>query len=153
LPIFGADLVAVGPRRAMLAADLTPSTRDQAFWGELLAPLAERRARAEVLPHGGELPSYCAAFFSNLYLYVRVEAPQLEAALASFDDYSAVYADLVETSPTAPEHASEVARLQRAYSLSHRSDERGLELMTKAFGADFALEFVERVLFPAEVQA
>ena len=37
LPIFGADLVAVGPRRAMLAADLTPSTHDQAFWGDLLA--------------------------------------------------------------------------------------------------------------------
>jgi hypothetical protein len=153
LPIFGADLVAVGPRRAMLAADLTPSTRDSAFWSDALSPLAERRARAEVLPHGGELPSYCAAFFSSLYLYVRVEPPQLEAALASFDDYSAVYADLVAESSPAPEHASEVARLQRAYSLSHRSDERGLELMTKAFGADFALAFVERVLFPAEVQA
>jgi hypothetical protein len=153
VPIFGADLVAVGPRRAMLAADLTPSTRDGAFWSELLSPLRERRARAEALPDGGELPSYCSDFFSSLYLYVRVEPPQRDAALASFDDYSAVYADLVSSSRATPEYASEISGLQRDYSLSHRKDERGLELMTKAFGTDFALPFVERVLFPEELVA
>jgi hypothetical protein len=153
VPIFGADLVAVTARRAMLAADLTPSTRDAAFWGELLSPLAERRSRAEPLPDGGELPGYCASFFSKLYLYVRVEPEQRAAALASFDDYSTVYADLVGSSQPSPEHAEQVSSLQRDYAVSHRSDDRGLELLSKAFGADFAQAFVQQVLFPAEVKA
>jgi hypothetical protein len=153
VPIFGADLVAVTPRRAMLAADLTPSTRDDTFWNALLSPLAERRSRAEALPRGGDLPSYCAGFFSNLHLYVRVEPEQRAAAIASFDDYSTVYADLVARSRPSPEHAQEISSLQRDYSVSHRSDDRGLELLSKAFGADFAREFVERVLFPGEAAA
>ncbi len=153
VPIFGADLVAVTPRRAMLAADLTPTTRDGAFWREQLSPLAERRSRAEALPDGGELPSYCASFFSNLYLYVRVEPEQREAALASFGDYSTVYAELLERSLPSPEHSEQVSSLQRDYSISHRSDDHGLELLSKAFGKGFAQEFIARVLFPAEVAA
>jgi phycocyanobilin:ferredoxin oxidoreductase len=153
LPIFGADLVSISADAVMIAVDLSPALRDSA---PLLAPLASRRARHPELLPGGELPGWCSAWFSPFALYTRVPPAVYPAARAAYLDFAAALLEIEALSRSAGfpgADAAAVAEAQAGYLADHRTQDKGLTMLAKMFGAAWASRYIEAVLFPSVVPA
>jgi len=151
LPIFGADLVALGPDAAMLAADLSPTLPPGPERDAQLAPLAEAFEARATLPPGGALPAWCADWFSPFSLYTRIDRTHLDAAAAAFEAFPRVYGDICRAPSGAaprPGLAAETARAIEGYAAAHRTDDKGLRMLAKMFGEGWASRYLEAVLFP-----
>ncbi len=148
LPILGADLVSVRRESGMLAADLSPTLPPGPDRDRQLRPLARRRAVRGPLPPGGPLPAWCTAWFSPHALYTRVTREQLAPAVAAFWDLPRSFVDLVRQATPRPELAGEVADRQDGYAAAHRTDDKGLGLLAKMFGATWMERYLGDVLFP-----
>lgn len=148
-PILGADLVSVVPGRGMVAADLSPTGDDAAEREAQVAPLARRRAVAPPLPDGGALPAWCARFFSRHHVYTRIGDDRRDAALAAFADVIDAFVEVTRATGEAGDPAPRAAT-RRAYDAAHRDDDRGLDLLSRAFGAAWATRYVREVLFPGD---
>jgi len=148
LPILGADLVALGRATAMLAADLSPMLPAGAERTAQLAPLAACRAQHPALPLGGQLPAWCAAWFSPHALHTRVDAMGLSNAVAAFEAFPRTFVALARRSRPRPALAREIGYAQDGYAAAHRTDDKGLRLLATIFGTAWAERYVEQVLFP-----
>jgi phycocyanobilin:ferredoxin oxidoreductase len=148
LPILGADLVALGRERGMLAADLSPVLPPGTERDDQLAALAAARAAHPELPPGGELPAWCAAWFSPFALYTRIGPGQAAAAARAFGDFPRVFAELVRAAAPRPDLRDRTAARQDGYAAAHRTDDKGLGLLAKMFGPAWADRYVAEVLFP-----
>ena len=142
LPILGADLVSVSSQSAMFAADLSPVP------GFAAAPLLHA---PHSLPSGGKLPDWCARVLSPQPLRVRVEAGQRDeagaAVLSRVDQFCAI--------AKAGEHAGnrrEIANAQREYGRAHLEDDKGLAMLGRIFGNEWAGRFLREVMFPAPLE-
>jgi hypothetical protein len=149
LPILGADIVAIGGRPTMVAVDLSPAfpvgparTAMDAAVGAALGPRPQ-------LPTGGELPEWCAALFSPHALYTRVHAVDSEKAAAAFRDYPQAFVSLVRQAEPRPDLAGTVRNGQGAYAAAHRLDDKGLGLLGRMLGKDWAERYLNEVLFPS----
>ncbi len=149
LPILGADLVGLRRTTGMLAADLSPTLPPGRDCDDQLAPLARRRSAHPDLPFGGALPAWCAAWFSPHALYTRVAPDQLPAAVAAFWDYPRAFVELTRRTRPRPELTGEMAARQDGYAAAHRTDDKGLVLLAKMFGDEWAGRYLEQVLFPS----
>lgn len=149
-PILGADLVSVVAGRGMIAADLSPTGDDEPEREAQVAPLAGRRRGAAALPDGGELPAWCARHFSPHHVYTRITIDQLPMGLAAFDDVIDAFVDVTRGASTEGGRAPSRAATRRAYDAAHRDDDRGLEMLARAFGAAWATRYVHQVLFPGD---
>lgn len=149
LPILGADLVAIGARggSVLLAADLSP-TVPEAAGGASLAGLAARRAARPALPAAGELPAWCADWFSPHALFTRVPGERLDEALAALCDFVDEFVRLALSSQSRVALASVAASMQSGYQSAHRTDDKGLGMLGRMFGAEWAKRYVAEVLFP-----
>lgn len=149
LPILGADLVAIGARggSVLLAADLSPAVPEE-VGGASLAGLAARRARGPALATAGELPSWCAEWFSPHALFTRVGAEQLDDALTVLDEFVDEFVLLALGSQRRTALAPAAARMQSGYQSAHRTDDKGLGMLGRMFGAEWAERYVSEVLFP-----
>jgi phycocyanobilin:ferredoxin oxidoreductase len=159
LPIFGADLVALGAEVAMIAADLSPTLPPGPERDAQLAPLGAACAARGPLPPGGALPAWCADWFSPFSLYTRIGPADLPAAAAAFDALPRLYADLCRASRPEPDRAASAsasASTLRAhaihaiegYAAAHRTDDKGLRMLAKMFGEPWAARYLAEVLFP-----
>ena len=149
LPILGADVVAIGGRQTMVAVDLSPAfpagsarTAMDAAVGAALGPRPQ-------LPAGGELPGWCAALFSPHALYTRVNALDSAKAAAAFRLYPEAFASLVLEARPQLDLAETVRKGHDAYAVAHRLDDKGLGLLAKMFGKDWADRYLKDVLFPS----
>jgi phycocyanobilin:ferredoxin oxidoreductase len=134
LPIFGLDIVAPGHGTVMVAADLSP-----------IKPGAVAVFPPSSLPPGGPLPEWCRRVFSPHALYARIPAAHLaEAAAPILARVQALSA--TRATPGPKEH---VAAAQRAYCSAHLEDDKGLGMLSRMFGADWAGRFLREVMFPA----
>lgn len=149
LPILGADLVALGQEQAMLAADLSPVLPAGAERDAQLAPLLARRARWDQLPGGGALPDWCSDWFSPAALYTRIAHSQLDRAVAAFRDFPRSFIELAFGAAPRPDLAAGVAAVQAGYAAAHRTEDKGLRLLAKMFGAAWAERYTNEILFPA----
>lgn len=156
LPILGADLVWIGTRPdvAMIAADLSPSLAPGAGRAEQLdairTALADALNGTESLNSGGPLPAWCESLFSPYALYVRVGSSQIDRGMEVFGLYVSGLTRLAGL-PSQPGICveQESVRASRArYCEGHRVDDKGLMLLARLFGPDWAHEFVNEVLFP-----
>lgn len=148
LPILGADLVALTPRAAMMAADLSPTLPPGPRRDAQLADLARTRVRHPALPPAGELPAFCARFFSPHHVYTRYAPEQREVAEAVLADLVRAYVSLVRTTPADDASVEIVTALQADYADAHVADDKGLELLARAFGRPWALRYVHEIMFP-----
>lgn len=164
LPVFGADLVALGTRggAAMVAADCSPmlggdgggdddggDDEARALRARQLAAMAAAVAPYAALPPGGELPAWCARWFSPHALYVRPGPAELARALEGAGAVAAAFVTLAGETAPAPHRAGRVAAAQAAYARAHREDDRGLGLLARMFGEAWAARYLDEVLFPA----
>jgi phycocyanobilin:ferredoxin oxidoreductase len=148
LPIFGVDLVALGRETGMLAADLSPVLPSGAERDAQLAPLAARRADHAALPPGGQLPAWCAAWFSPHALYTPVATTELDKAVAAFHDFPLAFVALARGSRPRPALAREIMYAHDGYAAAHRTDDKGLRLLATIFGTAWAARYLAEVLFP-----
>jgi phycocyanobilin:ferredoxin oxidoreductase len=140
LPILGVDLVDLGRGAAVAAADLSPVIADQPAPAVPAAP---------ALTPAGELPAWCARWFSPHALFARV-APDERTALAHrVDAFCRVFVETAATAPPDAASAALVAGRQAAYAAAHLDEDRGLQLLTKMFEPSLATRFLQGVLFPA----
>ena len=149
LPILGADLVALRQESGMVAVDLSPTLPPGPERDAQLAGLARRRALHPPFPPGGRLPDWCAAWFSPHALYTRGPLAELAEVAEAFGDFPRAFADLARRSEPRPPLALQVAAVQEGYAAAHRTDDKGLNLLAKMFGGDWAERYVGDVLFPA----
>ena len=134
LPIFGLDVVAPGNGNVMVAADLSPIKS---------GPVAT--FAPQTLPPGGPLPQWCGRVFSAHPLYTRLPVARLaeaeEPILARVRALAAMHAG--------PGDAAQIAAGQRAYCAAHLEDDKGLGMLQRMFGEDWAAKFLREVMFPA----
>jgi phycocyanobilin:ferredoxin oxidoreductase len=148
-PILGADLVWLGREEAMLAADLSPTLPRGQQPTEQLAGLAARRASGPALPSGGELPAWCADWFSPHALYTRVPLHQLATATYAYRAFPAAFVELVRRALPDEGQREQTQRAQAQYLAAHRTDDKGLGMLARMFGASWAERYIAEVLFPA----
>lgn len=146
LPIFGADLVALGPRRSLVAIDLSPSVPELAEHD--LAGLAARRRDAPTLASAGTLPPWCAPLFSPQHVFARPEPEQAPLVHASLFAFADAYAELLDGALPRAGHSDAAATMTRRYLAAHREDDKSRTVLANAFGDAWARDFVEQVLFP-----
>jgi hypothetical protein len=148
LPIFGADLVALGRASGMVAADLSPTLphgRERERQVASLAPLAFARS---CLPPGGALPGWCEAWFSPYALYTRVSAEQAAEARRAYNAFPRVFAELVRRTRPRADQVPTVRSIQAGYVAAHRTDDKGLGLLATLFGRAWADRYISEALFP-----
>jgi phycocyanobilin:ferredoxin oxidoreductase len=150
LPILGADLVAVRQDTAMIAADISPVTRSGAAHAELLDTLSALTAAYADLPPGGELPAWCSDWFSPYPLYTRFAVEVSERAAGAFNAWVDTYLSVARRDAA---HSNESLAIQRGYLRAHREDDKGLGMLAKMFGSEWAREYLQRVLFPTALEA
>ena len=149
LPILGADLVALRQESGMVAVDLSPTLPPGPERDAQLADLARRRALQPPFPSGGRLPDWCATWFSPHALYTRGPLAELAQVADAFNDFPRAFVELARRSGPQPALAAHVAAVQEGYAAAHRTDDKGLNLLAKMFGGDWAERYVGNVLFPA----
>ena len=150
LPILGADLVDLGHgRETMVAVDLSPTLDVEDSWREQLVPLARRRREHASLPTGGELPSWCSRWFSPLALFTRVGEAEAPAAFAQTMDFARAYVEIAREAEPHDDSASLTRDTMDAYLSAHREFDRGLGLLARIFGSDWAAQYLHFVLLPS----
>jgi len=157
LPIFGADLVALSADAAMIAVDLSPVLPPGAERDAQLALLAEARAKHPAFPPAGELPSFCAAWFSPFALFTRVGPSASSEAFAAYSDFHRAFAGIArrahgEPPPPMKMSPDEVIAAQASYLADHRNDDKGLRMLGRLFGADWSARYISSVLFPEDIR-
>lgn len=155
LPIFGADLVALSADAAMIAADLSPVLPPGSERDAQLKPLAAARASHPAFLPGGELPSFCASWFSPFALFTRVDPLARSAALAAYADFPRAFVAIVRRAQGEPHSMSpdEVNAAQASYLAAHRDDDKGLRMLARLFGAGWSARYISSVLFPERLDA
>ena len=73
---------------------------------------------------------------------------QLSEAVAAFWDLPHCFVEAARRTSPRPDLAQEIARRQDGYAAAHRTDDKGLGLLAKMFGAPWADRYLEEVLFP-----
>ena len=138
----------------MLAADLSPTLPPGPRAGPASsAPLAARRAASAVLPSGGPLPAWCDAWFSPHALYTRVSSEQADAAMCAYAVFPDEFINLMQRARPRPDLSAAVRATHAGYAAAHRTDDRGLGLLTTMFGAAWADRYINTVLFPSDTVA
>lgn len=147
-PILGADLVAIRADAGMLAADLSPTLPTGEERERQFSSLAAVPDGHPALPPGGELPPWCAEWFSPHPIFTRGTKEALRAAPDVLRDLVSVFLSLAADPAPRPECAAYVAGVLRGYCAAHRTDDKGLNLLGKMFGPAWAAAYVEEILFP-----
>jgi phycocyanobilin:ferredoxin oxidoreductase len=151
LPIFGADLVALSADAAMIAVDLSPVVPLGSERDAQLGPLAEARSNHAALPPAGDLPSFCASWFSPFALFTRVGPSERAAALAAYLDFPRTFVVIARGEPRPSMSPEEVDAAQASYLTDHRNDDKGLRMLARLFGADWSARYISSVLFPEKL--
>lgn len=144
LPIFGADLVALGKDTVVAVADLSPVPGAPAP-GDF-SELAGAEAAA-ALPRS-EPPAWAAAWLSSSALVTRAPAGSGGVIARALFGYCRRYLELALASPPDACRAETTRAAQAAYARAHVTDDRGLNLLGKIFAPELAERFVREVLFP-----
>ena len=139
LPILGIDLVDLGRGAIIAAADLSPVTPEH--------PAPEMPLAAS-LTSAGELPGWCARWFSPQALFARVPLEQRDVLAWRIEAFCRAFAEAVPAAGSHPGSAAAVAHRQAAYAAAHLDEDRGLQLLTKMFDPMLATRFLREVLFP-----
>lgn len=151
LPVLGADLVGMGPRGRMIAADLSPTLPPGPARDRQLDPLAAGAAARARLTPGGELPTWCTRFFSPDALFVRPRVDELAAAVAQLEAFPRTFGALARGARPATSDSSArcVAGVHAEYLAAHRTDDKGLGMLARMFGDAWAARYVGDVLSPS----
>ena len=101
------------------------------------------------MPSGGTLPDWCQAWFSPHALYTRVGIDQLADARQAYLTFPRAFVSLARAAQPRPESHSLIEAAHDRYAAAHRTDDKGLRLLAKMFGANWSANYISDVLFPS----
>jgi hypothetical protein len=153
LPILGIDVVALGRSSLVAIADLSPIHPDLAVREGHARRFAAWRSRGPRLPSAGELPAWCARWFSVHALFTRTSMEQITAVASAVEACWRSYLELDGETTPAPHLQRAVRRAQLAYASAHLREDRGLRLLQKIIQPRLAERFLRELLFPSRVPA
>lgn len=146
LPMFGCDLVAGRGQISAAIADLSPTSPERTLSNsyqkalQSLPPLNFSQSRD--LPEWGDI-------FSPFCLFIR---PSNSAEEAQFCDRVKDYLDIhaqqaLQAQPVSPEQQAIYLAGQRYYCLKQQQNDKTRRVLEKAFGSDWAENYMNTVLF------
>ncbi len=147
LPIFGADLVALGRGRALVVLDLSPTARS--FAGHDLLGLGARLRERPQLATAGSLPAWCAGLLSTHHVFARIDQSDAAAARELLADFADAFAELVAAGEPRAQHSDVSAVTARRWLSAHRDDDKSFTVLAHAFGEEWTQRAIQEVLFPA----
>ena len=145
LPMFGTDLVGGRGQISAAIADLSPTSVDRALptgYQQALGslPIPTFSQSRELPPWGDIFSSYC--------LFIRPGSPEEEATFVNqVRAYLEVHCQQATTTPATPERESEILAGQRYYCTRQQENDKTRRVLEKAFGVDWANNYMTTVLF------
>lgn len=145
LPMFGTDLVGGRGQISAAIVDLSPTSADHHLPEEYRHALAALPAAEFSQPR--ELPSW-GDIFSEFCLFIRPDGSDEETAFVSrVGAMLEVHCQrAVATQPT-PDREPELLAGQRYYCTKQQQNDKTRRVLEKAFGADWANNYMTTVLF------
>lgn len=146
LPMFGCDIVAGKAGVSAAIADLSPTSPDKslspAYQNFLSALPPPTFSQVRQLPDWGDI-------FSEFCLFVRPENPQEEAQfLARVDDLLTVHTQqALVVAPLSPEEIALYLAGQQNYCTQQQQNDKTRRVLEKAFGEQWAQDYLTGVLF------
>jgi phycocyanobilin:ferredoxin oxidoreductase len=145
LPIFGCDLVGGRGQISAAIADLSPlsqRTLPEAYNSALSALPAPNFSQPRELPEWGEI-------FSEFCIFVRPGSPEEETLFLSrvrdFLDIHCMRA--IASNPASPEQVLKIIAGQHNYCTKQQQNDKTRRVLEKAFGSDWAENYMTTVLF------
>ncbi len=148
LPIFGADLVGGRGQISAAIADLSPINSDRTLPDAYNYTLGELPVLNFKSPR--ELPVW-GNIFSKFCLFIRPSDSEEEALfLSRVESYLKVNCQQATvTQPVAGEQRDRILTGQRNYCLQQQENDKTRRVLEKAFGSDWAENYMTTVLFDA----
>jgi hypothetical protein len=162
LPVLGVDLVGLGRETAIVVADLSPVTPDEAERREQLGVLQRHRTHEPRLFAGADLPAWAHEWFSSEALCGRIGSERAADARDAVGEFASAFVELVQRSTLpegerraaeSPERARAVSERHARYNATHRQEDRGLLLLRRMFQPEVADRLLREVLFPERMPA
>jgi phycocyanobilin:ferredoxin oxidoreductase len=146
IPLFGCDLVGGRGQISAAIADLSPVNLDRSLPPDYHAALTE-------LPHLSfdqhrELPEW-GNIFSDFCLFVRpTTLPEESMFLSRVGEFLQIHCQgAIAAVSVAPEKQEQILAGQRNYCYQQQQNDKTRRVLEKAFGADWAENYMNTVLF------
>jgi phycocyanobilin:ferredoxin oxidoreductase len=146
LPIFGCDIVAGKAGVSAAIADLSPTSPNKTLslgYETALKALPEQKfQQIRELPPWGDI-------FSQFCLFVRPSTPEEEAQfLQRVDDFVSIHCQQAQDAELlSPEDTRLSSMAQQNYCLQQQQNDKTLRVLEKAFGNEWARQYLTGVLF------
>lgn len=146
LPMFGCDLVGGRGQISAAIADLSPVNLDRALPESYKAELTALRALNFSQPR--ELPEW-GHIFSDFCIFIRPSSPQEEKMfLKRVQDFLEIHCtQAIASSPVSHEQTLKILAGQRNYCTKQQQNDKTRRVLEKAFGQDWAENYMTTVLF------
>ena len=146
LPMFGCDLVGGRGQISAAIVDLSPTSRDRslpnAYCHALQALPIPQFSEPRDLPPWGEI-------FSEFCLFIRPSSPEEEAQfLSRVEEFLRIHCtQAAEASPVSGEQKAEIIAGQHFYCTQQQKNDKTRRVLEKAFGVEWAEQYMTSVLF------
>ncbi|MEA5616869.1 phycocyanobilin:ferredoxin oxidoreductase [Cronbergia sp. UHCC 0137] len=146
IPMFGCDLVGGRGQISAAIADLSPVNLDRKL------PITYQTALTELpspkFSQPRELPEW-GNIFSDFCLFIRPGSPEEEIMfLQRVEAFLDIHCQsAIAASPVAPEKVAQILAGQHNYCMKQQQNDKTRRVLEKAFGADWAENYMTTVLF------
>jgi phycocyanobilin:ferredoxin oxidoreductase len=146
LPLFGCDLVGGRGQISAAIADLSPVNLDRilpdGYNSQLSKLTTSNFSQPRDLPEWGNI-------FSDFCLFIRPSSPEEETSfLSHVESFLEIHCtQAIASSPVAPEKVAQIVAGQHNYCTKQQQNDKTRRVLEKAFGVDWAENYMTTVLF------
>ena len=146
LPMFGCDLVGGRGQISAAIADLSPLSPNNTMPAEYQKALKTLPALNFKLPR--ELPAW-GDIFSEFCIFVRPSCPEEEDMfLSRVQEFLKIHCAMsIAAQPVSAEQQAQIMARQRYYCNKQRQNDKTRRVLEKAFGSEWAEDYMTTVLF------
>lgn len=146
LPMFGCDLVGGRGQISAAIADLSPLASDRTLLDDYTVALEALPVLNFSSPR--ELPAW-GDIFSQFCLFIRPGSPEEEAMfLKRVQEFLEIHCSkAIAAAPVSDQQQTEILASQRYYCTKQQQNDKTRRVLEKAFGSDWAENYLTTVLF------
>ncbi len=145
IPMFGCDLVGAKGQISAAIADLSPVNEGKlpsVYNSQLSALSSFDFSQRRELPEWGDI-------FSPFCIFIRPSSPAEDAAfLARVQGFLEIHCQIASTQkPSTPQTQAKILAGQKNYCTKQQQNDKTRRILEKAFGTDWAENYMTKVLF------
>ncbi|MDD1413996.1 phycocyanobilin:ferredoxin oxidoreductase [Dolichospermum sp. ST_con] len=146
IPMFGCDLVGGRGQISAAIADLSPVNLERILPDGYNSQLSKLTTSNFSQPR--ELPEW-GNIFSDFCLFIRPASPEEETMfLSHVESFLEIHCtQAIASSPVAPEKVAQIIAGQHNYCTKQQQNDKTRRVLEKAFGSDWAENYMTTVLF------